>query len=419
MSKFIIEGGHSLHGEVMVSGAKNAALPILAATLLTNDNCTVTNVPDIADIRTLLDILNSLGSKIIDFSDNKVIIDNSEVDGRDPDFVKIRKIRASILILGPLLSRFKKVKVTHPGGCHIGARPIDVHLKAFEALGAKVTSDDQFYYIEAEELIGNKIVLDELSVTGTENAIMAAVLARGNSEIHLAAAEPGVVNLIDSLNKMGAKITGAGSHILYIEGVNKLVGADLDIIPDRIEAGTLAIAAAVMHGDVLINGYVHDHLNIFTKKLQDANVVFKLIDKDKIHILKTTNIKPVNIRTDIYPGFPTDLQAPFAVLMTQALGNSKIFETMYDGRLNYLKELSKMGAMANILDPHRAIISGPSVLYGKEIDSLDLRAGATLILAALAAQGTSTITRAELIDRGYEDIDKKLKSLGANIEKVE
>lgn len=419
MSKFIIEGGHSLQGEIMVSGAKNAALPILASTLLTNEICTVTNVPDIADIHTLLDVLNSLGSKIIDFSNNKVIIDSSGVDGRDPDFIKIKKIRASILILGPLLSKFKKVKVTHPGGCHIGARPIDVHLKAFEALGAKVTNDEQFYYIEAEELIGNKIILDELSVTGTENAIMAAVLAKGNSEIHLAAAEPGIVNLIDSLNKMGAKITGAGSHVLHIKGVDKLTGATLDIIPDRIEAGTFALSAAIMHGDVLINGYVHNHLNIFTKKLQDANVKFKLIDEDKIHILRTTNIKPVNIRTDIYPGFPTDLQAPFAVLMTQAQGSSKIFETMYDGRLNYLKELVKMGAVANILDPHRAIISGPSVLYGKEITSLDLRAGATLILAALAAHGTSTINQIELIDRGYEHIDKKLRSLGANIERVE
>ena len=419
MSKFIIEGGHSLHGEITVSGAKNAALPILASTLLNNEACTVINVPDIADIHTLLDILSSLGSKIIDFSNNKVIIDNSNVDGRDPDFVKVKQIRASILILGPLLSKFKKVKVTHPGGCHIGARPIDVHLKAFEALGAKVTKDDQFYYIEAEKLIGNKIVLDELSVTGTENAIMAAVLAKGSSEIHLAAAEPGIVNLIDSLNKMGAKITGAGSHVLYIEGVNKLTGATLEIIPDRIEAGTLALAAAIMHGDVLINGYVHNHLNIFTKKLQDANVKLKLIDEDKIHILRTTNIKSVDIRTDIYPGFPTDLQAPFAVLMTQAVGNSKIFETMYDGRLNYLKELAKMGATANILDPHRAVISGPSVLYGKEITSLDLRAGATLILAALAASGTSVITQAELIDRGYEHIDKKLRSLGANIERID
>jgi len=419
MSRFIIEGGRPLTGTIQVSGAKNAALPILASTLLTNEICSINNMPDIQDIRTLLDILSSLGAKVSEFSNNKVTIDNAQVDGRDPDFIQVKKIRASVLILGPLLAKFKKIKVTHPGGCHIGARPIDVHLRAFEALGAKVTNDEQFYYIQADELIGSKIVLDEMSVTGTENAIMAAVLAKGKTEIHLAAAEPEIVNLIESLNAMGAKISGAGSHILHIEGVDKLHGANLQVIPDRLEAGTFAVAAAVAHGDLLIKGYMHDHLNIFTKKLRDANVKFKLIDNDKIHISRTTNIKPVNIRTDIYPGFPTDLQAPFAVLMTQAQGVSKIFETMYDGRLNYLKELIKMGATANILDPHRAIISGPTVLYGKEIDSLDIRAGATLILAALIANGKSTINRVELIDRGYENIDKKLSALGVKIVRID
>ncbi len=419
MSKFIIEGGHSLKGTVQISGAKNAALPILASTLLTTEKCTVYNLPDICDMHTLIEILISLGSQISDFSDHGLTIDNSQVDGRNPDFMKVKKIRASILILGPLLARFKKIKVTHPGGCHIGARPIDVHLKAFEALGAKVRSDDQFYYIETDGLKGARIVLDEMSVTGTENAIMAAVLAKGKSEIRLAAAEPEIVNLIECLNKMGAKITGAGSHTLRIEGVDKLHGAELEVIPDRLEAGTFAIAAAVAHGEVLIKGYRQDHLDIFTKKLRDANVKFELLDNNQMQILRTTQIKPVNIRTDIYPGFPTDLQAPFAILMTQASGTSKIFETMYDGRLNYLKELAKMGVATNILDPHRAVISGPSVLYGKEIDSLDIRAGATLILAALIAQGQSVIDKADIIDRGYEKIDAKLTSLGAKIERIE
>jgi len=419
MSKFIIEGGHSLKGTIQISGAKNAALPILAATLLTDEKCTICNVPDICDIHTLTEILISLGSQVSDFSNHKLTIDNNQVDGRDPDFVKVKKIRASILILGPLLAKFKKIKVTHPGGCHIGARPIDVHLKAFEALGAKIRSDDQFHYIEADELKGARIVLDEMSVTGTENIIMAAVLAKGKSEIRLAAAEPEIINLIECLNKMGAKIIGAGSHTLYIEGVDKLHGAELEIIPDRLEAGTFAIAAAVAHGEVLIKGYRQNHLDIFTKKLRDANVKFELLDNDQIKISRTTQIKPVDIRTDIYPGFPTDLQAPFAVLMTQANGTSKIFETMYDGRLNYLKELAKMGAIIDILDSHRAVVSGPSVLYGKEIDSLDIRAGATLILAALIAQGRSIIDQADIIDRGYEKIDVKLTSLGAKIERME
>jgi len=418
MSKFIIEGGHALRGEVAVSGSKNAALPILASALLTSEVCTIKNVPDIQDIRTLIAILESLGCQVSRSSTGDLIIDSSGVDGRDPDFALVKKVRASVLISGPLLTRFKRVKVTHPGGCHIGARPIDVHLKALRALGARVAVEDQFYLIETDGLIGNQVVLDEMSVTATENIIMAAVLANGTTEIRLAAAEPHVTNLIECLNLMGAKISGRGSHIITVEGVNSLHGAVLQIVPDYIEAGTLAIAAAITHGDLVINGYVENHLDIFTNKLRDANVQFQLLPNDKIHISKTTVIKPVDIRTDIYPGFPTDLQAPFAVLMTQADGNSKIFETMYDGRLNYLNELAKMGSAATILDPHWAIIMGPSVLYGKEIDSLDIRAGATLILAALTANGRSTINHAEIIDRGYEQIDDKLRKLGAHITRV-
>lgn len=418
MSQFIIDGGYALQGEVKISGSKNAALPILASTLLTSDICTIANVPEIQDIQTLSQILISLGCKVSRSTTGEVIVDSSAVTSQDPDFHLIKRIRASVLISGPLLARFKKVKVTHPGGCHIGARPIDVHLKALSALGAKVSIEDQFYVIEAEELIGNLVVLDEMSVTATENIIMAAVLASGTTEIRLASAEPEVTNLIECLNLMGAKISGAGSHVLIIEGVDKLHGAQLTIIPDRLEAGTLAIAAAITHGNVIINGYRPEHLDIFTSKLKDANVQFKIISPEQLHISKTTSIKPTDIRTDIYPGFPTDLQAPFAILMTQANGNSKIFETLYDGRLSYLQELAKMGVATTILDPHRAIIMGPAVLYGKEINSLDIRAGATLILAALIANGRSVINNAEIIDRGYEDIDGKLRKLGAKIERI-
>ncbi|MBU1092063.1 UDP-N-acetylglucosamine 1-carboxyvinyltransferase [Patescibacteria group bacterium] len=418
MTKFIIEGGQSLSGEVRISGAKNAALPILAASLLTPETLTINNVPDIQDIRTMLAVLESLGCEILDFSNHKVIIRGSKVDGRDPDFIKVKQIRASVLILGPMLTRFKRVKVTHPGGCHIGARPIDAHLKAFEALGGTVRSDDQFYYVETTGLKGNRVILDELSVTATENTLLAAVLAPGRTEIRLSAAEPEISNLAESLNQMGAKITGIGSHTLIIEGVDQLHGAELTIIPDRIEAGTFAIAVAVMHGDVLIDGYVSDHLDIFTNKLLAANVKIQLVSNNCVRITKTTQLKSVDIRTDIYPGFPTDLQAPFSVLLTQAAGHGKIFETMYDGRLNYLQELSKMGASSEILNSHQAIISGPTPLYGKEISSLDIRAGATLIIAALTATGTSTIDNAEMIDRGYEKIEEKLSKLGAKIVRV-
>ncbi|HCR42202.1 TPA: UDP-N-acetylglucosamine 1-carboxyvinyltransferase [Patescibacteria group bacterium] len=418
MSKFIIEGGRSLSGEVKVSGAKNAALPILAASLLTTDTLTINNVPDIQDIRTMLGVLESLGCEILDFSNHKVIIRGSKVDGRDPDFVKVKQIRASVLILGPLLTRFKRVKVTHPGGCHIGARPIEAHLRAFEALGATVHSDDQFYYVETAGLRGRKVVLRELSVTATENALLAAVLAPGITEIRLAAAEPEITNLAESLNLMGAKIKGYGGHTLIVEGVSQLHGAELKIIPDRIEAGTFAIAAAVLHSDVLIDGYVPDHLDMFTSKLLEANVQIQLLPDNCARIARTTQLKAVDVRTDIYPGFPTDLQAPFAVLLTQAAGHGKIFETMFEGRLNYLQELSKMGASSEILNAREAIISGPTPLYGKEINSLDIRSGATLILAALVAAGISIITNAEMIDRGYEKIEDKLTKLGAKIDRV-
>ncbi|MFH0912544.1 MAG: UDP-N-acetylglucosamine 1-carboxyvinyltransferase [Patescibacteria group bacterium] len=417
MSRFIIEGGNALSGEIRVSGAKNAALPILAAALLTPETLVINNIPNIQDIRTMIEVLESLGCTVLDFSNHKLIIDSSKVDGRDPDFVKVKQIRASVLILGPLLARFGRVKVTHPGGCHIGARPIDTHLKAFEALGAKVRSDDQFYYVESPGLQGSKIILDELSVTATENAIMAAVLTPGVTEIRLAAAEPEIVNLIDCLNQMGAKISGGGTHNLSITGVDKLHAAEVTVIPDRIEAGTFAVAAAVMHGDLLIDGYTHDHLDIVTNKLLAANVQIQLAPNNCARIARTTHLRAIDIRTDIYPGFPTDLQAPFAVLLTQAAGTSKIYETMYEGRLNYFQELSKMGASAQILNPHEAVVFGPTPLFGKEITSLDIRAGATLILAALTAQGTSIITNAEMIDRGYEDIEGKLQQLGAKIER--
>jgi len=417
-SKFIIEGGQTLRGEVQISGSKNATLPILASTLLTAEPVVISNVPNIQDVRVLGEIIESLGGKVEWLSDSQIKVDNSGIDGREPDYKKIKKLRASILILGPLLARLGKVKTSQPGGCHIGPRPIDVHLDGLKALGATVTPEGEFYNIETNGLTGTKIVLNEMSVTGTSNVLMAAVLAKGETEIRLAAAEPENSNVAECLIKMGAKISGIGTHTLVVEGVDKLHGTELEVIPDRLEAGTFAIAAALTRGEVTINGYVRDHLDSFTKKLVQAGVRIEFIDDDTVQIKKTVALRATDIKTAVFPAFPTDLQAPFGTLLTQAVGTSKIYETMFDGRLNYFKELAKMGATASILDPHRAVVSGPTVLYGKEIESLDIRAGATLILAALAAQGKSVIDKIELIDRGYVRIDEKLQKLGAKIERV-
>lgn len=418
-NKFIIEGGQTLRGEVQISGSKNAALPILASTLLTNEPIIISNIPAIKDIKVLGEIIESLGGKVEWLTDDKVRVDNSGVDGREPDYKKIKQLRASILILGPLLARLGRVKISQPGGCHIGPRPIDTHLDGLKALGATITSDGEFYNIEASELTGAKVVLNEMSVTGTSNVLMVAVLAKGRTEIRLAAAEPENDNVAECLVKMGAKISGIGTHILVIDGVDKLHSAELTVIPDRLEAGTFAIAAALTHGEVTIKGYIRDHLDLFTNKLLEAGVHMNFVSADTVQILKTVGLKAVDIKTQTHPGFPTDLQAPFGTLLTQAVGTSKVYETMYDGRLNYFKELSKMGATANILGPHRAVVSGPTVLYGKKIESLDIRAGATLVLAALAAQGKSVIDKIELIDRGYVRIEEKLQALGAKIERVE
>ncbi|MDD5605723.1 MAG: UDP-N-acetylglucosamine 1-carboxyvinyltransferase [Patescibacteria group bacterium] len=419
-TKLIVEGGHKLTGVVRVSGSKNAALPILASTLLTAEPVVIHNMPDIKDIRVLGEIIESMGGKVEWLGEGIVRVDNSGIDGeKEPDYKKIKQLRASIMIMGPLLTRFGQVRMSMPGGCHIGPRPIDVHLDGMEALGAKITNDGEYYILNANRLQGTKVVLDEMSVTGTSNVLMAAVMAGGTTEIRLAAAEPENNNLVACLIKMGAKISGAGTHTLIINGVDKLHGGEVEVIPDRLEAGTFAVMAAVTQGEVTIQGYVWDHLDLVTNKLKEAGVRIEKVDANTAKILKTVSLKPVEIKTTVYPGFPTDLQAPFGTLLTQAAGTSKIHETMYDGRLNYFKELAKMGATADILDPHRAVVSGPTVLYGKEIDSLDIRAGATLVVAALAAHGKSIINQAELIDRGYERMDEKLRGLGAKIERVE
>lgn len=417
MEKFIISGPCRLNGEIKVSGSKNAALPILAATLLTKGKFTITNVPMITDIDNLISILEDLGATA-KLTENVCEIDTTNVNSYQPDAKKVRHIRASILLLGPLLARFKEVVIAHPGGCFIGARPVATHLEALIALGASQIQSDSTYHLKADELVGTKITLSEISVTGTENLIMAAVLAEGITEIRLAATEPHVADLCNFLVAMGAEIDGIGTHNLTITGVKVLKPVSYEIIPDQIEAGTLAIAAAVSRGHVRIRGFVEEHQESFLHKLKAANVNFRFSEPDVLEITSSTHFKPVNIRTDIYPGFPTDLQAPFGVLLTQAEGSSTIYETMFEGRLNYLNELNKMSADTIIRNAHEATVTGPTPLFGTTIESFDLRAGATLLIASFIAQGESTIEKAEIIDRGYERIDERLNAIGAKIRRV-
>jgi UDP-N-acetylglucosamine 1-carboxyvinyltransferase len=417
MSQFVIQGGKSLEGEITVGGAKNAALKMLAAALLSEKEVLLKNVPDIQDIRTLESILIKLGARV-EFEDHVMTINCAGVTSAIPDYQLVKHMRGSVVIVGPLLARFRQAKIPQPGGCLIGARPIDTHIKAFEQLGVVVTQDQDHYYFDGSKMHSAKVTLEEMSVTATENILMAATLLSGKTEIHLAACEPEIIDLASMLVKMGARIQGAGTSIITVEGVESLHEVSYTVIPDRIEAGTFAVAAAVSRGDVRIKNIIPEHLEIVLNKFSEANISFSIEDSTILHIRPTTIFRPINFDTRPYPGFPTDLQAPMSVLLTQANGTSRIFETMYEGRLGYVKELEKMGAQATMIDAHTVIINGPTPLYGKAITSFDIRAGATLIIAALIAQGESTIDRIELVDRGYENIEERLRNLGAHIQRV-
>lgn len=418
MAKFIIEGGQPLHGEIEVGGMKNAATPILASTLLISENCILKNVPLITDFLNMIEILKSLGSKIEFIEKHTVKINNQNVSLQALDKKLIKKMRSSILLMGPLLARFGQVEIPEPGGCIIGNRPIDSHLYALEKLGAKIEKEENFYGLKTKGLEGTEIVMPEFSVTATENAIMAAVLAKGKTIIKIAAAEPHVQDLCNFLNQAGAKIRGIGTHTLEIDGTDKLRGAEHSIIPDQIEAGTLAVMGAMNRGEITIKNIIPEHLDFILLKLKEIGVNFEL-GKNSLKIYHTPQLKSFTLQTLPYPGFPTDLQAPFGVLATQCQGTSLIKDPMYEGRMGYIQELTKMGANAIVADPHRVIVTGPTPLYGQEIRALDLRAGATLILAALIAQGETIINQAEMIDRGYEKIDERLAKLGVKIKRTE
>ncbi|MFA5076364.1 MAG: UDP-N-acetylglucosamine 1-carboxyvinyltransferase [Patescibacteria group bacterium] len=417
MDKFIIRGGRRLKGTVRVSGSKNAALPCLAATLLTRQKCILTNVPDIADVHTMLELLKFLGSKV-SFKNHKVIIDSSQTKSKELEHDRVSRLRASILLLGPLLARFGKVRMAFPGGCVIGKRSVRAHLNALRDLGAKMVQTKDWLHL-AGKLKANKFLMWEASVTATENAIMAASLVPGKTVIRLAASEPHIQDLCHMLQGMGAKISGVGTSTLVIEGRKQLHGVKHAIVGDYLEMGTLAIAAASVPGSkVTITGLDPEQLDAFWNNLAEVGAKFTLGKNFVMIEYKKGLVALSKLETRLYPGFPTDLQAPFSIILTQAKGITRIFETLYEDRLKYFNELEKMGVKSEIYNPHQALVVGPVCLRGAVVESCDLRAGATLVLAGLVARGKTEVYNINYIDRGYENLAGKLKSLGADIRRV-
>ncbi len=413
----VIRGGRPLEGDIHVGGMKNAATPIIAATLLVSGECIIENVPHLSDVERMLDILRSLGAKVEWSADNSLTIDTTAADIGTLDNQSVKAMRSSILLMGPLLARFNEVTIPEPGGCIIGNRPIDDHLRVLSCLNANIkTNEDGTLTLTTAGLVGSGSVgiLPVFSVTATENAIMAAVLAEGSTTIRLAAAEPHIANLCEFLNAAGARIGGIGTHTLTVEGVKELHSATCRVIPDQIEVGTFAVLGALTKGTFNIRGIVPEHLDIILLQLRRAGVNFE-IKGDTLVMPAAGQLDAFKLQTLPYPGFPTDLQAPFGVLATQCSGTSLIHDPMYEGRLGYINELTKMGANATICDPHRVVITGPTPLYGKEIRGLDLRAGATLVIAGLVAAGETVLHNAAVIDRGYERIDERLKAVGADV----
>ncbi|MCX8015973.1 MAG: UDP-N-acetylglucosamine 1-carboxyvinyltransferase [Patescibacteria group bacterium] len=418
---FEIEGGKKLRGELTVAGSKNAALAILPACLLTDEPCIIKNVPLLTDVLVMIDLIKSLGAEV-EWLDDKVVKIQAKNLNSNADTVLVRKIRASILIAGPILARLGELKIAKPGGCHIGVRGLDAHFEGFKDLGIELIeerSEKEKYYLKTPaQLKPANIYLNEFSVTATENLLMLLSSIDGRSEIHLAAAEPHVQELGEVLIKMGAEIEGLGTHTIKIKGAQKLKGIEHTIGADYIEAGTFFSLAATTRSNLKILNVPVGYLEMVFRNLKKIGVSYK-IEGDAVFIEgERSSLKAAKIQTLPYPGFPTDLQAPFAALMTQAEGESLIFDTLFEGRFKYVEELTQMGAKIFVCDPHRIIVSGPTPLYGTKIKSFDLRAGATLIIAALAASGKSEVYGIEQVDRGYEKIEERLQSIGAHIKRV-
>lgn len=419
MEKLIVKGGNRLVGAVKTSGAKNAVLPIIAASILGTTPSHLDEVPMLEDVHTISEVLKCLGLAVECSPEKNVLdIDSTEITSYEAPYELVRTMRASFLVMGPLLARIGKARISMPGGCAIGARPIDIHLKGFEALGVKI--EQGHGYIEAsapEGLKGTSIYFDFPSVGATENIMMAASLAEGTTILENAAEEPEIVDLANYLNKMGAKIRGAGTDTIRIDGVDKLHGADYTIIPDRIEAGTYMIAAAMTGGDVVVENVLPEHQKPLIAKLREAGAVVEE-DIDKVRVIGKNPLKAVSIKTLPYPGFPTDMQAQMMAMMVIAEGRSKVTETVFENRFMHVVELNRMGAQIST-EGRSAVIDGPCKLTGCDVRATDLRAGAAMILAGLVAEGTTRIGDLHHIDRGYENIVAKLKNIGADIERVD
>ena len=415
---FKIIGGKKIAGELKVDGSKNSTLPIMIATLVEKGTYILRNVPDLRDIRTLVALLESLGLEVEKLDANSYKIINNGLSGTEASYDLVKKMRASFLVMGGMLAIEKRGKVALPGGCAIGARPVDLHLKGFEALGAKINIEHGYVEATTENgLIGGNIVLDFPSVGATENIIMAAVKAKGKTILENAAKEPEIEDLCNFLIKMGAKITGVGTSRLEIDGVDKLTACEYSIIPDRIVAGTYIIASILFDGSIKVSGIVPDHLSSFLLKLEEMGAKFK-IEGDRLEVLsKLSDLKPVKVTTMPHPGFPTDLQSPMMTLMCLVNGASEIKETIFENRFMHVPELNRMGAKIEI-DSSTAKITGVENFSSAEVMASDLRAGASLILAALKANGESLVNRIYHVDRGYENFEEKFKALGAKIERI-
>ncbi len=418
MQKIIINGGIKLKGEVKISGAKNAALPIMAASLLTQAECVIHNVPKLMDVATMGKLISYLGAEVKGIEENNTISINTKALVKcDAPYDLVKTMRASVLVLGPLIVRCGEAKVSLPGGCAIGARPINLHLMGLEKMGAEIKLEHGYVWLKAKRLKGAKIYLDISTVTGTENLMMAAALAKGATVIENAACEPEVVDLSNFLNKMGAKVSGAGTDVITIEGVDSLKGTEYRVMPDRIEAGTYAAASAITEGDVLLKDCAPKHLDAVISKLRETGAEVTE-EADSMRVKRKGRLKASDVKTLPYPGFPTDMQAQFMALMSIAEGTSIIKETIFENRFTHVSELKRMGADIKI-QGNTAVVKGSARLSGAPVMATDLRASASLIIAGIAAEGETEISRIYHLDRGYEMIEEKMSALGAKIKRVQ
>lgn len=415
MEKFVIHGGNPLKGEVNISGAKNAVVAILPATILAQDVCRIENIPDISDVHMMVRILQQIGAKVTYIDDNTLEIDTATVNSYIVSHELTKYLRASYYLLGALLGRYNRARVAMPGGCDFGVRPIDQHIKGFEFLGADVSIENAMVDVRAENLAGSSIYMDVVSVGATANIMLAAVKARGLTVIENAAREPHIVDLANFLNSMGADVRGAGTDVIKIHGVSEMHGCNYSIIPDQIEAGTYMVAAAATHGDVMVNNVIPKHLESITAKLEECGIEITEYD-DSVRVRYVGKLNKCNVKTMPHPGFPTDMQPQMMVLLSVANGTSIVSESVWDSRFRYVAQLTRMGANIQV-DGKLAVVEGVEKLKGAPIKADDLRAGAAMIIAGLAAEGETEVENITHIDRGYEKVVEKFTALGAKIER--